>query len=75
MLAVAILPGDVLTPARPVALFPDRFRANTRVADYDPLPDGTLLMLEPEAEGIPEIQVFQGWPAFQAKRAGDNVGG
>jgi serine/threonine-protein kinase len=70
MLAVATAPGDDLAPARPVALFPDRFRVNTRVADYDPLPDGSLLMLEPEAEGIPEIQVFLGWPAFQAKRAG-----
>jgi serine/threonine-protein kinase len=70
MLAVAIAPGDDLAPARPVALFPDRFRVNTRVADYDPLSDGSLLMLEPEAGGIPEIQVFLGWPAFQAKRAG-----
>jgi serine/threonine-protein kinase len=70
MLAVAISPGDVLAPERPVALFPDRFRANTRVADYDPLPDRTLVMLEPEAEGVPEIQIFLGWPAFQARRAG-----
>jgi hypothetical protein len=52
------------------ALFPDRFRTNTRVADYDPLPDRTLVMLEPEAEGVPEIQIFLGWPAFQVRRAG-----
>jgi hypothetical protein len=70
MMAVPIPTGDALTVERPVALFPDRFRTNTRVADYDPLPDRTLVMLEPEAEGVPEIQIFLGWPAFQARRAG-----
>ena len=70
MMAVPVPPGDALTVERPVALFPDRFRTNTRVADYDPLPDRTLVMLEPEAEGVTEIQVFLAWPAFQTRRAG-----
>jgi serine/threonine-protein kinase len=70
MMAVPVPSGEALAVERPVALFPDRFRTNTRVADYDPLPDRTLVMLEPEAEGVAEIQVFLGWPAFQTKRAG-----
>ncbi len=68
LLAVDIAGGDDLAPGVSRVVFADRFDRNARIADYDPMPSGEFVMLEPAERTEATAWVIVNWTALARAR-------